>query len=326
MEAKLKQIILENRRWTVTEAMPAPCNCCGYNDFRRLAAENGLAIVECRRCRLVSVNPRPTDRELERFYRQYLQPGAGELWRRATGPMLRRDADRLNQLIPRPGQMLDVGCGFGFFLDIMRAAGWSVHGCDLSETAVAYARDVMRIPDVTHGAFDRIDWEPDRFDLISFWYVMHHLADPKRALLKAHEALLPGGLIAVRVPNLTLFRLLWWLKRFDSERLRRLLMQVRKDTGSRNSPFNVLDPPVHLYGFTRKTLGNLLRSTGFRVIAIHNDGMVQRGTRFNRLVDQSITRLADLVLDLTGGALDLSISFSIYARREDAAETHTRQC
>lgn len=315
MEAKLKKIILEQRKWTIRETIEFPCNCCGHEDFRHITVENGLPIAICRRCRLVSVNPRPTDRELERFYRQYLAPEAGELWRRATEPMLRRDAGRLNHLIYRPGKILDVGCGFGFFLDIMRSAGWSAHGCDLSETAVTYAREVMQLADIRHGAFDRLDWAPARFDLISFWYVLHHLADPRTALETAYSALAPGGVVALRVPNLTLFRLLWILKRFDSPGLRRVLERVRKDTGSSNSPFNVLDPPVHLYGFTRQTLGRLLQSVGFQPIAVYNDGMVQRGTRFNQLVDRSITRLADLVLALTGSRLDLSISFSIYAKK-----------
>lgn len=315
MEGELKQNLLEHRRWTVRETIAAPCNGCGHAGFRRITEENGLPIVACRRCSLVRVHPRPTDAELKRFYAQYLEPGAEGLWRRATETMLRRDGSRLSRFFPAPGEILDVGCGFGFFLEWMQARGWRVNGCDASAAAVDYAGGRLQPGSIRLGAFQELDWPTARFDLITFWYVLHHLPDPRRALETAYAALRPGGLVAVRVPNLTLFQLLWLLKHFDTPPLRRLLEAIRKDTGSSNSPYNVLDPPVHLYGFTRSSLGNLLTSTGFQVTAAFNDGMVARGSRFNRFVDQALTGLADLVLALTRSRLDLSICFSIYARK-----------
>jgi len=315
MEGELKQNMLEHRRWMIQETIRTPCNGCGHADFRQITEENGLPIVACRRCALVSVRPRPTEAELKRFYAQYLESGAEQLWRRATEAMLQRDARRLARCFPAAGELLDVGCGFGFFLELMRARGWRVNGCDASAAAVDHARNRLQPASVRLGAFHELDWPPARFDLITFWYVLHHLADPRRALETAYAALRPGGLVAVRVPNLTLFQLLWLLNRFDSPPLRRLLEAIRKDTGSSNSPYNVLDPPVHLFGFTRTTLGHLLGSTGFQVTAVFNDGMVARGSWFNRLIDQSLTGLADLVLALTRSRLDLSICFSIYARK-----------
>ena len=41
-----------------------------------------------------------------------------------------------------------------------------------------------------------------KFDAVTFWAVIEHLAEPKRFLQKAHTLLQPGGLCFVLVPNL----------------------------------------------------------------------------------------------------------------------------
>lgn len=80
-------------------------------------------------------------------------------------------------------------------------------------------------------------------------------------------------------------------------------------------PYNVLDPPVHLFAFTPQVLSRFLKETGFSIIRVFNDGMVSRGDIINRLVDGGITRSADIIKLLSRGRVDLSISFSIYARK-----------
>ena len=305
---------LENRRWSLTDLIEGDCNLCGSTRFVPLAQENGLLIVRCRDCGLIYVNPHPSDGELEKFYGQYYRPETSGLWKAATEPLFQTDAKRLEGF-RAGGQLLDVGCGFGFFLRLMKDRGWEVSGCDLSRVAARHAREQLGLSHVVQGHFHELD-VPDRcFDAITLWYVLHHMSDPRKVLEKAHRALKEQGVIAVRVPNMALFEILWRLKKFDCGPLRTLLKTLRSQTADPRAPYNVLDPPVHLFAFRPGVLRYFLEKTGFSVIGTFNDGMVSRGNAVNRIVDGGITRAADWIKLITRERVDLSISFSVYARK-----------
>ena len=93
---------------------------------------------------------------------------------------------------------------------------------------------------------------------------------------------------------------------------------IRKDTADECVPFNVLDPPVHLFAFTPAVLTTFIEKNGFKVVRIYNDGMVSRGNLFNRIFDRSITLAADFIKLVSRNRIDLSISFSIYACKKPA--------
>jgi len=260
------------------------------------------------------VNPRPCDTELELFYRQYLRPEVSDLWKTATEKLFHTDAERI-ETYRTGGNLLDIGCGFGFFLDLMKERGWKVSGCDLSDVAVRHAHEKLGLVDVKWGHFQHTGFPESHFDVITLWYVLHHMSDPRKVLEKAHASLKKNGIIAIRLPNMELFRFLWFLKKFDCKALRTLIRAVRKETADPQVPYNILDPPVHLYAFSPKVITQFLEQTGFSVIRTYNDGMVSRGNIVNRAVDGAITRMAELIRRITHSRVDLSISFSIYAKK-----------
>lgn len=102
-------------------------------------------------------------------------------------------------------RILDVGCGTGEMVDMLRAFG-SVTALDAAPEAVAYCRrrfgdDV----DVRLGAIP--DGVPDGpFDLVSAFDVIEHLDDDRGAVERFRAALAPGATLAVTVPA---FGFLW---------------------------------------------------------------------------------------------------------------------
>lgn len=50
----------------------------------------------------------------------------------------------LDHFPSRPGRLLDVGCGYGFFLKIAEVRGWEAIGLDLDPQGVAYAKESLR--------------------------------------------------------------------------------------------------------------------------------------------------------------------------------------
>ena len=105
----------------------------------------------------------------------------------------------------RGAAIAEVGCGWGRYLVALADAGYTrAEGVDVSEEQVAYARDVLRLTNVTCG--DAAAWlaaRPDRFDCILALDVLEHLDNATLvALMEATRAALrPGGIVIVHVPN-----------------------------------------------------------------------------------------------------------------------------
>jgi 2-polyprenyl-3-methyl-5-hydroxy-6-metoxy-1,4-benzoquinol methylase len=101
------------------------------------------------------------------------------------------------------GAVLDVGCSTGAFLHELLHRfpnDYAVLGADVAGPALDYAErrgvPVLRAPLLEH------DFGGRRFDAVTMWAVLEHLADPIRFLEKAAAILKPGGHCLVLVPNL----------------------------------------------------------------------------------------------------------------------------
>ena len=51
----------------------------------------------------------------------------------------------MRRSIGGPGVLLDVGCGYGFFMKVMSDAGWKTHGIEPSPQAYRHARDILNL-------------------------------------------------------------------------------------------------------------------------------------------------------------------------------------
>jgi SAM-dependent methyltransferase len=108
-------------------------------------------------------------------------------------------------------RVLDVGCGSGIFLDQARRAGLETHGLELNKVAAAEARGKGH--DIFEGLLDELAGKPGspKFDLITFFQVVEHLADPVKVLKDAAALLAPNGYISVAVPSAQgVYRIVPW--------------------------------------------------------------------------------------------------------------------
>jgi SAM-dependent methyltransferase len=119
--------------WTAATEWVA-CNLCLADRTTLVARHNGFLVVRCRTCGLVYVNPRPRVEGLASLYGDYhARDGADEAsWDRLMGSVFRESSDLLCAArvgLGRP-RLLDVGCGFGGFVALMRDRGWEAQGVD----------------------------------------------------------------------------------------------------------------------------------------------------------------------------------------------------
>ena len=190
-------------------------------------------------------------------YRAYYEP----LRRRAARAALKHVA-RIRSGDTSPGSVLDIGCGWGWFLDVCKKAGWSVQGLEPSAQMAQLARDTYGIP-VEQGGADDLDKLSGTYDLVTLWNVLEHLPDPLATLQKLKSQLAPDGILGIAVPNADgLFA-----------RLARLLARAGI-AGPLHTLYQTGNPHPHLYHFDRKTLIGLLQRAGYRAIAVGQQDVI----------------------------------------------------
>jgi SAM-dependent methyltransferase len=161
------------------------------------------------------------------------------------------------------GVALDIGASFGWFLRAA-PAGWEARGLEPSPEVAARAG--AQGLDVRAGGIDALEHDPDRYDLITLWNVLEHLPDPRGALRLIHDRLKPGGLLAVCVPNrLGLYNRLGYAA---------VTVSGGRVVGPLHTLFQVENPAPHLVHFAPRDLRRLLGWTGFTVIEIRGQPIV----------------------------------------------------
>jgi len=99
-------------------------------------------------------------------------------------------------------KVLDLGCGNGALAGDLAAAGFTVVGCDPSESGIHYARQA--VPQASFylaGVYDepRAVAETD-FDLVVSTEVVEHLFYPRHLPRFAAAKLKPGGILVLSTP------------------------------------------------------------------------------------------------------------------------------
>jgi SAM-dependent methyltransferase len=120
------------------------------------------------------------------------------------------------RLLPGPGRIVDVGCGDGRILDMLRRHGrsdWELWGIEFNDGAAAQARRAGYT--VLAGRFETVALEPASVDLMIMNQLIEHVEDPRAMIAKARAALRPGGHLVIETPNLDsldarIFRRRYW--------------------------------------------------------------------------------------------------------------------
>ncbi|MBL8896779.1 MAG: class I SAM-dependent methyltransferase [Planctomycetes bacterium] len=229
------------------------CLLCGSEESELRFAEPPFRVVRCKRCALVWVTPRRDSSRLVEIYQTaYWHSDAakdfGYTDYQRDAPLYRRTYQRRTSAIarhcPTPGEVLDVGCAAGFFLSVMKERGWRTQGVEVSGYIAEFGRKNYGL-DVIVGTLDEAAPQlgERKFDLITFWDVIEHLPDPITVLRRAASFLRPGGKLLLETQNVrSLFA--------------RLL-------GRRWQHYKHHE---HLYHFDPRTVRELCRQAGLRVI------------------------------------------------------------
>lgn len=186
----------------------ACCIFCGpTQDKIRLFFKGTMCVVRCK-CGLIYNASQPTQQTLDDFY---AGSAAMNTWAKLkSGPEEKiRQEEKFGRAVRRIAQdpniksVLDIGCGNGKFLAMLKEANPKLRlfGVDSNKSAVE-AATAAGVPAKVMSIDEQINLGVSEwFDCITLWGVLEHVKDPMKVLRAAHEQLTPNGLLVVCVPN-----------------------------------------------------------------------------------------------------------------------------
>ena len=189
------------------------CNCplCGHDSQKASGFKQGeFSIVRCGKCNLYYLSPRLSQAAMEQHYANanYFEGGDSgyDSYASQETPLrmtFRRLLENLSRRGMCGGSILDVGCGYGYFLD--EAADYFEWrgGTDYSEGALQRARP--RADQVFLGGVESVSSHL-KFDCVVALHVVEHVYDPKSFVESLYDRLNPGGHLLLAAPDMGS----WW--------------------------------------------------------------------------------------------------------------------
>lgn len=173
------------------------------------------------------------------------------------GPMTRSMVRERVAKEDRLGNLVEFGCGTGFYTEVLAGKADSVLATDLSPGMLEVAQHRVKATNVTFQTEDcQQSSLPDRAFDTAFLSLVIHFTDPAKTMAEMHRILKPGG--ALIIANLDLRAL------NGADRVRCLIRVLYHGfTGYRLKPPKGFGRNV----MTEKQVCELLGKSGFRVVS-----------------------------------------------------------
>ena len=200
------------------------CDFCGANAANHVYQRpDSLWVVQCERCGLLYLNPRPQEPALISLYTNdyfvnptglapssYVDCFSSEQIRDISFAARRRLAMVNKQTGLRGKRVLEIGCATGETSQAAAAAGASVVGYDFSRDALLRGRTRYPNLEFTAGAAQELPFRSGSFDAVFAFELIEHLPSPSRGIHEMSRVLREGGVLVLTTPNAARGRQLGW--------------------------------------------------------------------------------------------------------------------
>lgn len=235
------------------------CPICSGKKFKTLKKYEQHFLIMCKQCGFVFSSRLPEEAELLDLYHTYTYT---ENYYVSPITIIRYKELLDNfEKYRKLNRILELGCGYGIFLDIAKEMGWECYGIEVSEQAVVH--NLKKGLNVYKGKLKNVVNQLPLFDVVVAIEVIEHLSFPNEEIKFLKQIIRQGGLLYITTPN------------FNS--LSRIL------AGSR---YSVICYPEHVSYFTPKTIKKLLSLHDFNILSCHTTGFSM--SRMKRAFNLSI--------------------------------------
>lgn len=219
--------------------------------------KNGFWIYRCPTCHLGETDLK---RDYTKFVKEFYSQGyyEGDPTRSAYAdyeydkPLIVKNMRKFLSFIQKKkpgGRLLDVGCAFGFVVELAVAKGFDAHGFDPSAFAAKKAGELVGTNRIKEGTIQEVSYPKASFDVITMFDVFEHLQEPLADMRKLSSFLKPDGIIIIATG--------------DTKSVAARFMKRR---------WTFFIPPQHIFFFNRKNVATLLNKAGLKPYDWHRVG------------------------------------------------------
>ncbi len=183
---------------------------------------------------------------------------------------------------------LDIGCGDGYDVQLMRHCNWEAYGFEVG--ARGSLENVFY-----DSSLDLVDFGGMQFDLVRMWHSFEHMKDPRACLVVINSLMKENGFLVMAVPN-TRSVAAWFFGKYYLGR----------------------DIPRHLFGYNDKNIVTLLAKNNFKVIKIRYQSLNGIAASISNLINEKFKTKLDWQGNFIWIALWLPLEYFIsFARLSD---------
>lgn len=233
------------------------CPVCGSPEFDPFISGKdyfltgeSFNIVKCHECGFRFTNPRPKAEDLGKYYesKDYISHSDSRIGLFASVYQMVRKYTLSRKLaiiskVQQKGEILDIGCATGQFLNYMADHGWKATGIEPDEKT--RARAISEYSLNVYPEEQLMILQKSSFDVITMWHVLEHVSDLDARMKQLKNLLKPTGTLIIAVPNCNSL-----------------------DAKKYGAFWAGYDLPRHLYHFTKKDVKLLLGKNGFTIVNI----------------------------------------------------------
>jgi len=201
------------------------CPICHFKKTHTKYKVGKYQYYECGNCKTLFLYPLPSSSSIKRYYSSAFEYIAG----RAEESRIRKRANiilkKLKHLHPEGKTLLDIGSGYGYFLEEAKKISLDSTGIEPNKKLAQSS--------VFRGTLDEFvkKSNSNKFDFITAIHVIEHIRNPFTFIKQVSRLLNRGGILYIETPNYNS-----WLAQKEKEQ------------------YTFLTPPDHIWLFSKKSL------------------------------------------------------------------------
>ncbi len=163
-----------------------------------------------------------------------------KIYQRVRKHTLQKKVLLINSFDTEEKSILDVGAGTGDFLDNCRTSGWEILGIEPNKDArkISLEKGIKLEKNL-------FSINSKKFDVISLWHVLEHIANLQEYIKKLKTLLKPNGVLIIAVPNYKSYDAIYYKKYWAA-----------------------FDVPRHLWHFSQFSIRKLFNEIDMKITAI----------------------------------------------------------
>ena len=248
--------ILKTQKYRIQKSKNFKCNLCGSSNTEIfLSWKLNYKLLECKLCKSISpniINHNETE-FIDSIYNNnnYTKKAFLDIFKNYNYRKKKFGLERYNYTIKRLNlskncNVLDLGCGFGYYLNYLKSKKISSKGIEPAKNIANFCKNELKINVVSSKLDEEID---NSYDLITLFDVIEHLKNPVEYFKKINQKLKKNGYCVIYTPNI--------------RSLSYALM---------GSDQNTMLPFEHICFFDENSINYLAKKTKFKVDTIETYG------------------------------------------------------